>query len=199
MLSSCSSFIPVKNIPQKVEGNDFLINLIDSPGHVDVAQQGARTVKGARTDDALTTAETDLKVRYRYPVWEQRNADLSKTLLERFANYTSADDVVDAINQMYRDADRDPELKGWFRQLDGYIRKCLKQQGFVFVKQGCCSFCAVLAFFENHRFAGRIRAIVYCTYGELNGYYAHAYQPRLRNWFLVRIDKGLSWLSLSKV
>ncbi len=54
-----------------------------------------------------------------------------KTLLERFANYTSADDLVDAINQMYRDADRDPELKGWFRQLDGYIRKCLQQQGFV--------------------------------------------------------------------
>ena len=54
-----------------------------------------------------------------------------KTLLERFANYTSADDIVDAINQMYRDADRDPELKGWFRQLDAYIRKCLQQQGFV--------------------------------------------------------------------
>ena len=54
-----------------------------------------------------------------------------KTLLERFANYTSADDIVDAINQMYRDADRDPELKGWFRQLDAYVRKCLQQQGFV--------------------------------------------------------------------
>ena len=54
-----------------------------------------------------------------------------KTLLERFANYTSADDLVDSINQMYRDADRDPELKGWFRQIDTYVRKCLQQQGFV--------------------------------------------------------------------
>lgn len=32
---------------------------------------------------------------------------------------------------MYRDADRDPELKGWFKQMDAYIRKCLQRQGFV--------------------------------------------------------------------
>ena len=54
-----------------------------------------------------------------------------KTLLERFANSTSSDDLFDAINQMYRDADRDPELKGWFKNVDSYVRKCLKQQGYV--------------------------------------------------------------------
>ena len=54
-----------------------------------------------------------------------------KTLLERFANSTSADDLVDSINTLYRDADKDPELKGWFTSLDGYIRKCLKQSGFI--------------------------------------------------------------------
>ena len=54
-----------------------------------------------------------------------------KTLLERFANSTSADDVIDSINQIYRDADKDPELKGWFRSLDSYVRKCLKEQGFI--------------------------------------------------------------------
>ena len=32
---------------------------------------------------------------------------------------------------IYRDADRDPELKSWFEKLDAFIRKCLKQQGFV--------------------------------------------------------------------
>lgn len=84
-------------------------------GHTkNMAQQSAGTVKGAHTDTALTSAETDLK-----------------TLLERFANSTSADDLIDSINQMYRDADRDPELKGWFRQVDAYIRKCLKEQGFI--------------------------------------------------------------------
>lgn len=54
-----------------------------------------------------------------------------KVLLERFANSTSSDDLFDSINQIYRDADRDPELKGWFKDLDGYIRKALKEQGYV--------------------------------------------------------------------
>ncbi|KAL6721623.1 hypothetical protein ACLMJK_000727 [Lecanora helva] len=79
-----------------------------------VSQQGAGTVKGAHSDSALTTAEADLK-----------------TLLERFANSTSADDLIDSINAIYRDADKDPELKGWFKSLDRYVRKCLKEQGFI--------------------------------------------------------------------
>ena len=54
-----------------------------------------------------------------------------KTLLERFANNTSSDDLIDSINALYRDADRDPELKGWFKSLDRYVRKCLKEQGFI--------------------------------------------------------------------
>lgn len=54
-----------------------------------------------------------------------------KTLLERFANSTSADDLVDAINTVYRDADKDPELKKWFKSIDGYVRKALKEQGFI--------------------------------------------------------------------
>lgn len=54
-----------------------------------------------------------------------------KTLIERFANYTSMDDLIDSINAVYRDADRDPELKGWFKHLDRYVRKCLKEQGYI--------------------------------------------------------------------
>lgn len=54
-----------------------------------------------------------------------------KTLLERFANSTSADDLIDSINQIYRDADRDPELKGWFKDMDSYIRRCLQEQGYI--------------------------------------------------------------------
>lgn len=56
---------------------------------------------------------------------------LIKTLLERFANSTSMDDLMDAFNNIYSDADADPELKGWFRSMDKYVRKCLKQQGFI--------------------------------------------------------------------
>lgn len=54
-----------------------------------------------------------------------------KTLIERFANSTSTDDLVESINNVYRDADRDPELKNWFKNVDRYVRKCLKEQGFI--------------------------------------------------------------------
>jgi hypothetical protein len=54
-----------------------------------------------------------------------------KTLLERFANSTSFDDLFDSINQIYIDADRDPELKDWFKSADRYIRKCLQEQGYI--------------------------------------------------------------------
>ena len=68
---------------------------------------------------------TDLRSRYT-PLL----TDL-KVLIERFANSTSSEDLFDSVNQLYRDADRDPELRNWFKQLDTYIRKCLKEQGFV--------------------------------------------------------------------
>ena len=80
----------------------------------DLGQQGVGNVKGARDQSSLQRAETDLK-----------------TILERFANGSSFDDLIDSINQIYRDADRDPDLKNWFRNMDSYVRKCLKQQGFI--------------------------------------------------------------------
>lgn len=54
-----------------------------------------------------------------------------KTLIERFANGTSTNDLFDALNNIYSDADQDPELKNWFKQIDAYIRKCLQQQGYI--------------------------------------------------------------------
>ncbi|KAF2026892.1 hypothetical protein EK21DRAFT_115391 [Setomelanomma holmii] len=79
-----------------------------------LGQQATGTVKGAHQDDNLQTAEADLK-----------------TLLERFANSTSFDDLIESINQIYKDADRDPELKNWFKRIDAYIRKILQQQGYI--------------------------------------------------------------------
>ena len=54
-----------------------------------------------------------------------------KTLIERFANSTSLDDLFESINQIYRDADKDPELRGWFKRVDTFIRKALKTQGYI--------------------------------------------------------------------
>ncbi|KAI0481320.1 hypothetical protein GGR56DRAFT_629789 [Xylariaceae sp. FL0804] len=78
----------------------------------DMTSGGAGTVKDART--GLGAAEADLK-----------------TLIERFANGTSTDDLWSSINAMYDAADKDPELKGWFKEVDRYIRKCLQQQGYI--------------------------------------------------------------------
>ena len=54
-----------------------------------------------------------------------------KTLLERFANSTSFDDLSDAVNQIYRDAEQDSELKNWFSSMDRFVRRCLKEQGYI--------------------------------------------------------------------
>lgn len=45
-----------------------------------------------------------------------------KTLLERFANSTSFDDLFESINQIYKDADSDPELKGFFNNVSADAR-----------------------------------------------------------------------------
>ena len=88
-------------------------------------------MKGAHSDPALTAAETDLKVCLGFVSTNRTMLTQIKTLLERFANSTSADDLIDSINAVYRDADKDPELKGWFREIDKYVRKALKEQGFI--------------------------------------------------------------------
>jgi hypothetical protein len=108
--------VEIQGHPDYMSAVNTLLDLAETyGGHAsNVAQQTAGTVKGAHTDDSLTRAEADLK-----------------TLIERFANNTSTDDLWASINQMYIDADRDPELKNWFKQIDAYVRKCLQQQGYI--------------------------------------------------------------------
>ncbi|KIW33288.1 hypothetical protein, variant 2 [Cladophialophora immunda] len=93
---------------------DTLLSLAETyGGHAtDLHSQSTGTIKAAYRDNkgALTNL---------------------KTLIERFANYTSTDDFFDALNNIYRDADRDPELKDWFKAVDRYIRKCLQEQGYI--------------------------------------------------------------------
>ncbi|KOS16962.1 Uncharacterized protein ESCO_004645 [Escovopsis weberi] len=72
----------------------------------------ADSAKGIRT--GLAAAEDDLR-----------------TLVERFANGTSTEDLWHSIDQIYKDADNDEELRGWFKETNNYIRKCLLDQGYI--------------------------------------------------------------------
>lgn len=54
-----------------------------------------------------------------------------KTLIERFANGTSTDNLWSSINEMYRLADSDQELHSWFSKVDSFLRRCLQEKGFV--------------------------------------------------------------------
>lgn len=108
--------VEIQGHPDYQNAITTLLNLAEQyGGHANtIGQQSIGSVKGAHEDTALQSAEKDLK-----------------TLIERFANNTSTDNLFDAINTIYRDADQDPELKKWFKSMDTYIRKCLTQQGFI--------------------------------------------------------------------
>lgn len=75
-------------------------------------QGSAGTVNQART--GFAAAEADLR-----------------TLIERFANGTSTSDLWESIGQIYKDAEKDPELKGFFKNLNHYVRRLLLEQGYI--------------------------------------------------------------------
>ncbi|GJN92734.1 hypothetical protein Rhopal_005772-T1 [Rhodotorula paludigena] len=54
-----------------------------------------------------------------------------RTLLERFANGESMQGIFDTVDQIYRDAQNDGELRGWFRELNQYVRQCLQEPGYI--------------------------------------------------------------------
>ncbi|KAK2041803.1 hypothetical protein LZ31DRAFT_471672 [Colletotrichum somersetense] len=100
--------------PDYAQAIETLLNLAEEyAGHSrSIAQGGTGTVKDARS--GLAQAESDLK-----------------TLIERFANGTSSEDLFESIQQIYRDADNDRELKDWFKAMDRYVRRCLLEQGYI--------------------------------------------------------------------
>lgn len=106
--------IECQSHPDYNEAITTLLDLAEQYGkHANsLTQGGTGTVKDARS--SLAQAEADLK-----------------TLIERFANGTSSDDIWDAVSQIYADADKDPELKDWFKAMDKYIRRCLQEQGYI--------------------------------------------------------------------
>ena len=54
-----------------------------------------------------------------------------KTLLENFADGTSMDDMFDAADDLIEDANNDEEFNKWGKRLHHFIRKCLKEDGYI--------------------------------------------------------------------
>ncbi|KAJ5125534.1 hypothetical protein N7448_004854 [Penicillium atrosanguineum] len=84
-------------------------------GHTkDVTSQSGSAAKDVRSTDSVKIVENNLR-----------------TLIERFANNTSLSNFFESLNNIYRDADQDPELRGWFSSMDTFIRRALREQGFI--------------------------------------------------------------------
>jgi hypothetical protein len=82
-----------------------------------------RKIAGARKDHTADSVTKDKNLK--------RATRELRTLLERFANNTSLDIVLDAIDAIIDDARRDEELRAWFSDVDAYIRKLLLEPGYV--------------------------------------------------------------------
>ncbi|KAJ6029300.1 hypothetical protein N7444_012287 [Penicillium canescens] len=84
-------------------------------GHTkDVSQQGGSATRDVLKNDSVQAVQYNLR-----------------TLVERFANNTSLDSFFNSLNTVYHDAEKDPELKNWFKNIDNLIRKSLREQGFI--------------------------------------------------------------------
>ncbi|KAI0402655.1 hypothetical protein F4802DRAFT_348466 [Xylaria palmicola] len=90
---------------------------------LDLAEEYGSHGRSMTTDGAGTAKQTR-------SAFAAAEADL-KTLVERFANGTSSDDLWSSINTLYEDADKDPELRNWFKSMNTYVRRCLQQQGYI--------------------------------------------------------------------
>ena len=76
-------------------------------GHAQtVAAKGTETRGALSEDSSLNTALNELK-----------------TLLERFANGKSLDEVQKRADTVYTDAREDEELRNWFKRLDAFARR----------------------------------------------------------------------------
>ncbi|KAK9374244.1 uncharacterized protein V1513DRAFT_446467 [Lipomyces chichibuensis] len=108
--------VEIQGHPDYQNAIDSILDLAESyKGHVGTAaDQSQSKVKKISENDHLQLAQRNLKI-----------------LIERFANNTSLDDLLDNFTDLYVDANNDPILKGWFRDLDAYVRKVLKQQGYI--------------------------------------------------------------------
>ncbi|RXK41203.1 hypothetical protein M231_01608 [Tremella mesenterica] len=98
------------------EAMEWLLDALENyKGHAKHTISKGTDAAGAVTEDPSLTDST-----YQF-----------RTLLERFANGRSMDGIFNALDNIYTDAKNDDQLRGWFSQLDDYVRRILLEPGFI--------------------------------------------------------------------
>ncbi|CAE7147721.1 unnamed protein product [Rhizoctonia solani] len=112
----------------------FLSAIESYHGHSrNVASTGQDSAKNVTSDPSLRLATRELR-----------------TLLERFANGQSMDPILNATGALWDDAQKDEDLRAWFRKMDEYVRKVLLEPGYVLQPQ--CNSRGEEIREEGHRF-----------------------------------------------
>lgn len=95
---------------------EFLLDMISNyqSAATDVTKQSGGHVSNVRQDPHYARAEHSLR-----------------TLLERFANNSSMDPIIRAVDDIYKAARQDDDLRAWFKELDSYVRNVLLEPGYV--------------------------------------------------------------------
>ncbi|EWC48575.1 hypothetical protein DRE_01797 [Drechslerella stenobrocha 248] len=113
----------LKKMVVEIQGHEDYQEAVDTLLYLAETYVGHTKNLSQQTEDSVTTVREDSHL---------KSAEkLLRTIFERFANNTSSEDLFRAIDDVYKDADGDPQLKEWFKEVDVYIRKCLKQQAYI--------------------------------------------------------------------
>jgi Family of unknown function (DUF5923) len=83
----------------------------------------AKNLGNERGDQAKAIFKDD-------PVLQQTTNEL-RTILERFANGRSMNLMFNAVDEMWRDAEKDEGLREWWKRVDAFARKSLLVPGFI--------------------------------------------------------------------
>lgn len=113
----------LKKMVVEIQQHEDYLEAIDTL--IDLAEQYASHANSVALDihgEAKKTANDSNLQKARYEL---------KTLLENFADGASMDDMFDAANNLIADANDDPEFSRWAKHLDQFIRKCLREDGYI--------------------------------------------------------------------
>lgn len=113
----------LKKLVVEIQGHQDFQNAVDSLlDLLETHKSKAKDSFGSSAGDAKKFAENDHL---------QIAQNKLRTLIERFANDSSLGDLFAVVDDLYRSAQHDNNLRAWFSEVDSYIRRVLKEKGYI--------------------------------------------------------------------